>query len=513
MAKIEKKQNIIIEFPNSSLKNFDENEKIIFKNYKFIPIDLLIEANWNYKDNDQFLQEQLKNNIKRSGQIATCNVRQLNTGFYEVVDGNHRLRAFQELGMKYVACYDHGKISQAEAIRIALEKNETRFKSDEAKMNNLLKELSEQFDFDELKTTMPFNEDDLSKIINDMGNITDDSFKIDDSVDTDFTDINNNNIQTSKSEAFNENNIIEDNFDEPLPILPKSKLGDLYELNNHRLMCGDSTSKDDVQKLMNGRKANLLNTDPPYNVNYTELNKNRTERGKDWSDAYCSEWKDNMSDSDYEKFIYNFILNAKNALDEWAHYYIWHASTYYDFFKNTLDKLEIPFDKIPIIWVKNVAPISYVRYWRNYEPCIFAGKGAVNGNGKGAKWYGKIGEINTWMINKEFNGNYIHPTQKPLALAARAMHNSTQEGELVLDLFGGSGSTLISADIMNRICYSMELEPKFMDMIVLRYMKYCKQNDIPCTVKLNGEIITRDHFEYPDSEIKTNDEYDPQEFR
>lgn len=511
MANKSKTQNFVLEIPGSLLKNLDENEKNIFKNYKFIPIDSLIEANWNYKENDNFLQEQLKNNIKRSGQIATCNVRELNTGYYEVVDGNHRLRAFKELGMKYVACYDHGKISQAEAIRIALEKNETRFKSDEIKMNNLLKELSEQFEFDELKSTMPFSEEDLSKMINEMDSITDDYFTIEE------TDNNNNepiinNSELNKAKTFNEDQVEEDDFDEPIPILPKTKIGDLYELNNHRLLCGDSTNLNHLIKLMNGKKADLLNTDPPYNVNYTELNKNRTESGKDWSESYCSEWKDSMSDSDYEKFIYNFLNNAKQVLNEWSHYYVWHATTYFESFKNALNELQIPYDKIPIIWVKNVPPISHVRYWRNYETCLYAGKGAVNGNGKGAKWFGKIGEVNTWMVNRDFNGKYIHPTQKPLALAARAIHNSTQKNDLVLDLFGGSGSTLIASDIMERTCYSMELEPKFMDMIVLRYMKYCSSRNIPIEVKLNGEVITRDYFDYLDSDIKTVDDYEPTEY-
>lgn len=487
--------------PASLLKSFPENEKNIFKNYKFIPIELLIEADWNYKENDEYLQGQLENNIKRNGQIATCNVRELPTGYYEVIDGNHRLKSFKNLGQSFVVCYDHGVISLADAKRIAIEKNETRFESNEGKLNEIMSELFSTINATDLRNTLPFPEDELNSIIDGLGDSFQEAFDaIEDSVSEDSDSPIRNN--------FDENLIDEDNCDIPIPTEPKTKLGDIYELNGHRFICGDSTDETTVSKLMQGEKAHLLYTDPPYNVNYAEFNKNRNAVGKDWTEDYCSDWDDSMSDEAYKKFLKDFLRLAKANLIEWGHYYVWHATTFMQEVLDAFKANDIPYDKVPIQWVKQVAPPSRVRYWRKSEPCIFGGKGAVNGNGKGSRWFGKIGEVNIWVIAREHNCKYIHPTQKPLPLSARAINNSTQEGDTVLDMFLGSGSTLISCDIMNRKCRGLELEPKFADMIVLRFMKYCRDRNKECVVKVNGEVIDRSYFNYKDEEVRTVDTYE-----
>lgn len=241
---------------------------------------------------------------------------------------------------------------------------------------------------------------------------------------------------------------------------------------------------------MNGLKAHMIYTDPPYNINYAEFNKNRGN-GKDWTDEYCSEWEDSMSDDDYNKFIKDFLQNAKNNMIPEAHYYIWHATTYFIEFIQALRSLEIPYDKVPIQWVKQSAPLSWVHYKRKSEPCIFAGVKASTGNGR---WFGPNNETNIWEINRDRTNDYVHPTQKPVELAARAINNSSQVNEIVLDLFLGSGTSLIASDKLSRLCFGMEYEPKFVDVIVKRYFMYCDSNNIECNVKLNGNPITLDYF-------------------
>ena len=453
------------------LKDIPAEELNIFKNYKLFPIELLVPANWNYKTDDAFKAQQLLNNIKRNGQIVTCQVRLLETGYYEVVDGNHRLIAFNKLGQKFVICYDHGNISIAEAQRIAIETNETRFDSDQEKLSKLLNDIKLAFPEDELLSTIPFTEDEFKDILN---------ITLDD-INQDMNEIN------------------EDNFDKDIPEVAKTQNGDLYELNEHRLLCGDSTNEEDVKKLMNNKIAHLLYTDPPYNINYAEFNMKRGSKedphGKDWTALYCSGWKDDMSDEDYQNFLTAFLRIAKKYLIDYAHYYIWHATTYYRELLHALEVNEIVYDKVPIIWRKQVAPLSWVHYKRIHEPCVYAGKDCSVGNGEKARWFGPNNETTVWEIPREHNGNYIHPTQKPIQLAARALNNSSQNNELVLDLFLGSGSTMIASDILERICYGMELEPRFCDLIVQRFIQHCEENNKKYSVKRNGELIDKTFFE------------------
>lgn len=470
MTKLQKlKQQITQAFSEDSLNKLglpDEEIKV-FRNYKLFPRELLIQADWNYKEEDEFVSQQLINNLKRIGQVENIHVRELDTGYYEIINGNHRDSAFKELGKDFVIVYDHGNVSLEEAIRRAIETNETKFKPNTEKLAKLLQEIKLVIPELDLTETLPYSPEEFSELINIA-----------------LTSTNDANIEIS-----------EDDFQDPIPETPKSQKGDLYLLNGHRLLCGDSTDATDVEKLMDGKLAHMIFTDPPYNINYPEFNKKRSSGGKDWTDSYCSEWSDSMSDSEYVSFLKSFLLNGKNSLIEWGHYYIWHASNYYRELINVLEELEIPYDKVPIQWVKQVAPISWVRYKRITEPCVFAGKGAVNGNGDGARWFGPNNETNAWIINRDHNMNYVHPTQKPVALAARGIKNSSHAGEIVLDLFLGSGTTLIASDMLDRTCFGMEMEPVYCDHIVKRFIKYCLDSNKECVVKLNNNVIPNNYFD------------------
>jgi len=137
----------------------------LFKNYGSYPIDQLVEADWNYKEEDEDKEIKLMNNIKQNGQVENLIIRELDTGFYEVVNGNHRLKVMRRLNQDHVFCYNFGKITDSQAKRIAIETNETRFESDNVKLAQLVKDISVDFTFDDLAESMPYNQEELNNFV------------------------------------------------------------------------------------------------------------------------------------------------------------------------------------------------------------------------------------------------------------------------------------------------------------------------------------------------------------
>jgi len=220
------------------------------------------------------------------------------------------------------------------------------------------------------------------------------------------------------------------------PEEPKTKPGDIYQLGRHRLMCGDSTSIDAVEKLMDGASVDLVFTDPPYNVAFN---------GRSGKHDVIK--NDNLSEQDFETFIAE-VCNTIKAVDPKA-YYIWCNWNFYGVLQGKLDY------KTCIVWAKNVFGMGQ-GYRHQHEFCLFNGKiDEVVKN-----------ESDLWSIKKD--SNYVHPTQKPVALSVRAFGNHVKLLN-VLDLFGGSGSTMIGAEQTGRNCYMMELDPKYCDVIVKRW--------------------------------------------
>jgi len=225
----------------------------------------------------------------------------------------------------------------------------------------------------------------------------------------------------------------------PLPIEPITKLGDIYQLGNHRLMCGDSTSMNDVDKLLNGNSIDLIFTDPPYNVAFN---------GRSGKHDVIK--NDNLSDNDFDDFITE-VCNTIRSVNAKV-YYIWCNWNFYGILQKQLDY------KTCIVWAKNVFGMGQ-GYRHQHEFCLFNGKiDEVVKN-----------ESDLWNIKKDTN--YVHPTQKPVALSVRAFGNHTKLLK-VLDLFGGSGSTLIGAEQTGRTAFVMELDPKYCDVIVKRWEEF-----------------------------------------
>jgi DNA modification methylase len=233
-----------------------------------------------------------------------------------------------------------------------------------------------------------------------------------------------------------------------VPEEPKTRLGDIYQLGNHRLMCGDSTSIDAVDKLMDGQKADMVFTDPPYGVSYTG-------GAKKW-DGIKNDSLQNENLVDFLNAVFNCgVLSTKDS----APWYIWHASnTSADFYQALQQIGKKP--SAQIIWVKNIMAGGFGDYRGKHEPCIYCS------GGKNA-WHGGRDQHTIWNIDRE--RNYQHPTQKPVALAEKALGNSSKSGDIIVDFFGGSGSTMIACEKQNRHARLMELDPKYCDVIVKRW--------------------------------------------
>ena len=233
-----------------------------------------------------------------------------------------------------------------------------------------------------------------------------------------------------------------------VPDEPKTKIGDIYQLGNHRLMCGDSTSIDAVDKLMDGQKADMVFTDPPYGVSYTG-------GAKKW-DGIKNDSLQNENLVDFLNSVFNCaVLSTKDS----APWYVWHASnTSADFYQALQQVGKKP--SAQIIWVKNIMAGGFGDYRGKHEPCIYCS------GGKNA-WHGGRDKNTIWNVDRE--RNYQHPTQKPVVLGEKALSNSSKSGDMVIDLFGGSGSTLIACEKINRHARLMELDPKYCDVIVKRW--------------------------------------------
>lgn len=262
---------------------------------------------------------------------------------------------------------------------------------------------------------------------------------------------------------------------------PNAKIGQVYQLGRHRLMCGDSTNQEHVKTLMGGVLADLVFTDPPYNVNYSG-------RGKNTSNTILN---DHMENDAFQEFLNAVFARYTEATKPNAPLYTCYASSTHREFQTALEKNGWDI-KNQIIWVKMVASMGWGDYRWKHEPILYAHK-----HGNSTQFFGDRKQYTEWkeeksdielldmvkkMIEKEEQGDstvwrlkrdskYDHPTQKPLQLVKIALQNSSKRGDVVLDLFGGSGSTLIACEQSERTGYSMELDPKYVDVIIKRYEK------------------------------------------
>jgi DNA modification methylase len=234
---------------------------------------------------------------------------------------------------------------------------------------------------------------------------------------------------------------------------PESVLGEVYQLGRHRLMCGSATELADVEKLMDGKKADMVFTDPPYNV-AGESRNFAADVSKSMNDLANSDWDIDFDSTKVVPMLQEHVSDDSTTYIFTSHFLF---GELYEQYKAWADFTSY------CVWSKpNPMPSLSKRHWTwNTELCLYATKGKHISN------FGEGHELSCWQVNKKSDGT--HPTQKPIEICARAIKFSSKSGNSVLDLFGGSGSTLIACEQTDRTCYMMELDPKYVDVIRKRY--------------------------------------------
>ena len=348
-----------------------------------------------------------------------------------IIAGHTRLKASQKLGLKEVPVIVAEDLTpdQANALRLADNKTSELAKWDK----KLLDEELRKIDWEALNIQM--------------------------------TDLGFNDIFASDFQE-----VIDDEFDEGqyLTDEPYSIQGDVYLLGNHRVMCGDSTDPEQVKVLMNERQADMVFTDPPYNVNY------------EGSDGQSIQ-NDDMGDKEFYDFLFLVHKNLYDSLKDGGPIYVCHADSEGLNFRQAFKDAGFKLAEC-LIWSKNSFTLGRQDYQWQHEPILYGWKPT------GPHYFlDDRSQSTIWEYDKPKH-NDLHPTMKPLELVGKAINNSSLKGELVLDLFGGSGSTLIASDQANRICYTMELDEKYADVIIKRYLKL-KGNTRDCFLLRNGEKI------------------------
>ena len=261
----------------------------------------------------------------------------------------------------------------------------------------------------------------------------------------------------------------EDEFDveEELKKPTVSRHGDIWQLGKHRVICGDSTKAEIYKQLLDDRKANLVVTDPPYNVDVEET------AGKILND--------NMSDGDFYQFLLSMFTQVENHMEDDASIYVFHADTEGLNFRKAFKDAGFYLSGC-CIWKKNSLVLGRSPYQWQHEPCLYGWKK----KGK-HQWFSDRKQTTIWEYDRP-KSSKDHPTMKPIQLMAYPIQNSSMRGTIVLDPFLGSGSTLIAADQTGRVCYGIELDEKFVDVIVKRYIEVTGDTEV--TVQRNHEVLT-----------------------
>lgn len=378
--------------------------------------------------------EKIKNSILEFGYVEPIIVNYDMT----VIGGHQRLTVLKDLGYTEVQC-----------VEVHIE--------DENKVKALNIALN--------KITGAWNEQLLADLIVDLQTAN---------FNTDFTGFEAPEIEQLFSKVHNKE-IKEDDFDVEAELQKPtmSQAGDVWLLGRHRLVCGDSTLPETYTVLMEGKRANLVLTDPPYNVDVEET------AGKIKND--------NMSDEDFYKFLFAMFVNVEQNMERDASIYVFHADSKGLTFRQAFHDAGFYLSGC-CIWKKNALVLGRSPYQWQHEPCLFGWK--VGGK---HQWYSDRKQTTIWEYDRP-KSSKEHPTMKPVALMAYPIQNSCMSNCIVLDPFLGSGSTLIACEETGRICYGIELDEKFADVIVRRYIEYVGGSD--------GVFLLRDNVKIPYSEVE-----------
>ena len=379
--------------------------------YYFADVKSLIPYARNARTHSDMQVAQIAASIKEFGFLNPIVIAEDNT----ILCGHGRLMAAQKLGLKKVPCVKESHLTETQRRAFIIADNKLSLNAgwDNELLSVELTELrGADFDLD----LLGFDEKELSQLFDEGNEIQEDEFDV-------------------------ETELTKPTF---------SKLGDIWSLGRHRLVCGDSTKEETYKSLMGKKKANLVMTDPPYNVDY------QGSAGKIKND--------NMESDKFYQFLLDAFVNMEQAMASDASIYVFHADTEGLNFRKAFIDAGFYLSGC-CIWKKPSLVLGRSPYQWQHEPCLYGWKK----KGK-HQWYSGRKETTVWEFEKS-KKNSEHPTMKPIPLLAYPITNSTMSNAIVLDPFGGSGSTLIACEQTDRICYTIELDEKFCDVIVNRYLE------------------------------------------
>lgn len=404
--------------------------------YYLADVSELIPYVRNARTHSEAQVAQIAASIREFGFLSPILVAEDNT----ILAGHGRLAAALKLGLKKVPCVKENHLTETQKRAYIIADNKLSLNA--GWDNELLAvELSELEGADFNLDLLGFDEAELSGIFDADKDVSDDDFDV------------------------------EKELEEPC----FSKTGDVWTLGKHRIICGDATKLETYKTLLENTKVNLVVTDPPYNVNY------EGSAGKIKND--------NMEDDKFYQFLFNSFVNMEQAMADDASIYVFHADTEGLNFRKAFQDAGFYLSGC-CIWKKPSLVLGRSPYQWQHEPCLYGWKK----KGK-HKWYAGRKETSVWEFEKP-KKNADHPTMKPIALLAYPIKNSSMTNSLVLDPFAGSGSTLIACEQTGRICYAIELDEKYCDVIVKRYIEQVG-NDKSVKVLRGGK-------EYSFTEVFTN---------
>lgn len=404
---------------------------------KLINIDELIPYANNARTHSKDQINKLRSSLREFGFINPILIDK----DYNILAGHGRVMAAREEGIKEVPCVLVEHLTEAQKKAYILADN--RLAMDAGWDDELLAlelENLKELDFD-----MDFTGFDAAEI------------------DELFSNIHDKDVQ---DDDFDVESALEDE--------PISKQGDIWLLGRHRLICGDSTKAETYEKLMEGKKANLCVTDPPYNVNYTAGSENERKIKND-----------NMEDKNFYEFLLASFKNIFNSLEDGAAAYVFHADTEGLNFRKAFKDAGFHLANV-CIWAKQSLVLGRSDYQWQHEPILYGWKPT----GK-HRWYADRKQTTIWNFDRPTKSE-LHPTMKPVPLVAYPVQNSSMSNCIILEPFAGSGSTLIACEQLGRICYAIELDEKYADVIVKRYIEYVDSYEEVFLIRDGEKILYKD---------------------
>ena len=400
---------------------------ITTERFEKVGIDKLIPYARNARTHSKEQILQLRASIREFGFINPVLIDK----DYTVIAGHGRIQAAKEEGYEELPCVFVEHLTDAQKRAYILADNRLALNAgwDEEMLSIELSEL-QGFDFD--LSLLGFDDAELGKLLS-VDEVEDDDFDL--------------------TSALEKASFVEK--------------GDVWAVGRHRLICGDATSEEDLNTLMDGRKANLLLTDPPYAVSYT-------------SSKGLSIKNDSLKDEEFYQFLLRSFSNAAEVMEKGASAYVFHADTEGLKFRRAFVEAGFHLSGV-CIWSKDSLVLGRSPYQWSHEPILFGWKK----DGK-HKWYAGRAEKTVWNFAKP-KRNENHPTSKPVDLLAYPIQNSSQVNGIVLDSFGGSGSTLIACEETDRICYMAELDEKYASVILRRYVELKENDGADVSVIRNGK--------------------------